>query len=232
MLFAHGGGLTKEIALRVPLVPAPDTHVTTLLHALLRWLELAVSRSCTSAAATRVVPGSSNSSTSAEAIARTDAQGDGATQTTAGAGSPSSCSPAEVEVAGRVTSDAAISVLRLLCEWVCDCPAAVRELLDNPANLFVVDVAAGRCSLFAEGVSGLGEGSGAAKGEVSRGATAVQRASVKGLACLMLGLLLEYVEEAAAPRSGSSGAGEWTRDVVMRMIQNRVGEATRGPVER
>lgn len=104
--------------------------------------------------------------------------------------------------------------MRLVCGWVYGCPAAARELLQNPANLYVIDVAAGRCALLREG-----------EGEGQVRAMAVQRVAVKGLACLMLGLLLEYVEGAAAPRSGGgAGDGEWTRPLVMKMIQNRVGE--------
>lgn len=188
MLFTHGGALAKEVSLRVPLAPAPDAHPTTLLHVLLRWLELATSH-----------PG-----TTATAVAT-------ATDATSSSGSGDSSGPAdEARVVGRAAADAGIALMRLLCGWMYGCPAAAHELLDNPANLFVVDVAAGRCSLLLEDRGG---------------ASAVQRVAVKGLACLMLGLLLEYVEGAAAPRSGGS-AGEWTRALVMKMIHNRVGEST------
>eukprot|EP00903_Cladosiphon_okamuranus_P005357 g5352.t1 len=162
MLFTHGGALAKELSLRVPLAPGPGAHPTTLLHALLRWLELTTS---------------------------------------------------EAQLFGRAAADAAVSLMRLVCGWVYGCPAAARELLQNPANLFVIDVAAGRCALLGEGEGG------------EAGATAAQRVAVKGLACVMLGLLLEYLEGGAAPRSGGSGRedGEWTRGLVMKMIQNRVG---------
>lgn len=105
--------------------------------------------------------------------------------------------------------------MRLVCGWVYGCPAAARELLQNPANLYLIDVAAGRCDLLEENKTG---------------ATVAQRVAVKGLACVTLGLLLEYLEGGAAPRSGGGGAGsgtgegEWTRGLVMKIIQNRVGE--------
>lgn len=193
MLFTHGGGLAKELCLRVPLAPAPGAHPTTLLHVLLHWLELATSHPPATTATDRGAPSSSGS-------------GDGHL------GRPA--------VDGQAAADAGISLVRLLCGWMYGCPAAVVEMLDNPANLFVVDVAAGRC--FAQAEDGAG------------GATAVQCVALKGLACLALGLLLEYVEGKGAPRSGGGGggAGEWTRSLVMKMIQNRVGESGgRGNVE-
>lgn len=193
MLFTHGGALTKEVSLRVPLAPAPDAHRTTLLHVLLRWLELATSHPGTPATAVTTA-----TTTAADAGKNSSISGD------------SGSGPAdEDQVFGRAIADAGIALIRLVCGWMYGCPAAARELLDNPANLFVVNVAAGRCSLVL-----LEEG----------GASAVQRVAVKGLACLMLGLLLEYVEGTAAPRSGGSG-GEWTRALVMKMINNRVGES-------
>lgn len=180
MLFTHGGALAKELSLRVPLASGPGAHPTTLLHTLLRWLELATSHS-----------GTSGTAADDEALSR---------------------------VVGRAAADAAVSLMRLVCGWVYGCPAAARELLQNPANLYVVDMAAGRCALLGEG-GGEDRGLGAS--------TAAQRVAVKGLACVMLGLLLEYVEGTAAPRSGGSGGdGEWTRGLVMKMIQNRVGEST------
>ncbi|CAM9927954.1 unnamed protein product, partial [Ectocarpus sp. 8 AP-2014] len=185
MLFTHGGALAKELSLRVPLAAATGAHPTTLLHVLLHWLELATSHRPASTATDRGAPSSSRS-------------GDGHL------GRPT--------VDGHAAADAGISLERLLCGWMYGCPAAVVEMLDNPANLFVVDVAAGRCSVLVEG----GEG----------GATAVQCVALKGLACLGLGLLLEYVEGTGAPRSGGGGGGgggEWTRSLVMKMIQNRVG---------
>ncbi|CBJ27263.1 vesicle docking protein P115 [Ectocarpus siliculosus] len=185
MLFTHGGALAKELSLRVPLAAATGAHPTTLLHVLLHWLELATSHPPPSTATDRGAPSSSRS-------------GDGPL------GRPT--------VDGHAAADAGISLERLLCGWMYGCPAAVVEMLDNPANLFVVDVAAGRCSVLVEG----GEG----------GATAVQCVALKGLACLALGLLLEYVEGTGAPRSGGGGGGgggEWTRSLVMKMIQNRVG---------
>lgn len=194
MLFTHGGPLAKEISLRVPFSPANGAHMTTLLHALLRWLELATSHSSTAPAPT---------TTGAEA---------GAANSGNGGESRSSVDDA-AGVTGKAVADAGISLMRLLCGWMHGCPAAARELLENPANLFVVDVAAGRCSLLLLQPAGL-EGS----------ATAIQRVAVKGLACLMLGLLLEYVEDAGAPRSGGVSS-EWTRGLVMKMIQNRVGES-------
>ncbi|CAM9720805.1 unnamed protein product, partial [Ectocarpus sp. 13 AM-2016] len=184
MLFTHGGALAKELSLRVPLAAATGAHPTTLLHVLLHWLELATSHRPASTATDRGAPSSSSS-------------GDGHL------GRPA--------VYGHTAADAGISLERLLCGWMYGCPAAVVEMLDNPANLFVVDVAAGRCSVLVEG----GEG----------GATAVQCVALKGLACLALGLLLEYVEGTGAPSSGGGGGGggEWTRSLVMKMIQNRVG---------
>ncbi|CAM9819325.1 unnamed protein product [Ectocarpus sp. 6 AP-2014] len=187
MLFTHGGALAKELSLRVPLAAATGAHPTTLLHVLLHWLELATSHPPASTATDRGAPSSIRS-------------GDGPL------GRPT--------VDGHAAADAGISLERLLCGWMYGCPAAVVEMLDNPANLFVVDVAAGRCSVLVEG----GEG----------GATAVQCVALKGLACLALGLLLEYVEGTGAPRSGGvgvggGGGGEWTRSLVMKMIQNRVG---------
>lgn len=179
MLFTHGGALAKELSLRVPLAPGPGAHPTTLLHALLRWLELATSH-----------PG-------------------------AGASGDLRAPADEARLLGRAAADAAVSLMRLVCGWVYGCPAAARELLQNPANLFLIDVAAGRCALLGEGGGG------------KAGATAAQRVAVKGLACVMLGLLLEYLEGGAAPRSGGGGGGEdgeWTRGLVMKMIQNRVGE--------
>lgn len=178
MLFTHGGALAKELSLRVPLAPSPGAHPTTLLHVVLRWLELATSHPGTSATAPNA---------------------------------PSSAD--EARLVGRAAADAGVSLMRLVCGWVYGCPAAARELLQNPANLFVIDVAAGRCALLG------GEG-----GDKAGGATAAQRVAVKGLACVMLGLLLEYVEGGAAPRSGGAGDAEWTRGLVMKMIQNRVGE--------
>lgn len=180
-LFTHGGALAKELSLRVPLAPGPGAHPTTLLHAVLRWLELATSHPGTSATP---------------------------------ANAPSSADGARL--VGRAAADAGVSLMRLVCGWVYGCPAAAVELLQNPANLFVIDVAAGRCAL-------LGEEAGD-----KAGATAAQRVAVKGLACVTLGLLLEYVEGGGAPRSGGGGSGvgdaEWTRGLVMKMIQNRVGE--------
>ncbi|CAM9566588.1 unnamed protein product, partial [Ectocarpus fasciculatus] len=196
MLFTHGGALAKELSLRIPLAAAQGAHPTTLLHVLLHWLELATSHPPATTETDRGAPSSGRS-------------GDGHL------GRPA--------VDGRAAADAGISLVRLLCGWMYGCPAAVLEMLDNPANLFVVDVAAGRCSVPVEG--------GAAGG-----ATAVQCVALKGLACLALGLLLEYVEGTGAPRSGGGGAGQWTRSLVMKMIQNRVGmtpfmasiEATKG----
>lgn len=52
----------------------------------------------------------------------------------------------------------------------------------------------------------------------------VQRTVLKGLGCLLLGLLLEYVEGEGGPRSGGGGGDELTRSLVMTMIQNRIGE--------
>ncbi|CAN0494311.1 unnamed protein product, partial [Ectocarpus sp. 12 AP-2014] len=184
MLFTHGGSLAKELSLRVTLAAATGAHPTTLLHVLLHWLELATSHRPASTATDRGAPSSSRS-------------GDGHL------GRPA--------VDGHAAADAGISLERLLCGWMYGCPAAVVEMLDNPANLFVVDVAAGRCFVLVEG----GEG----------GATAVQCVALKGLACLALGLLLEYVEGTGAPSSGGGGGGggEWTRSLVMKMIQNRVG---------
>ncbi len=204
VLFTHGGALAKELSLRVPLAPEPGAHPTTLLHAVLRWLELATSH-----------PGN----------AAADASNSG------GGGGLARAAPAEEACApavGRAAADAGVSLLRLLCGWLYDCPAAARELLENPANLYVVDVAAGRCALLQ--ALQASDGGKAAAG--AAGATAVQRVAAKGLACLMLGLLLEYVEGAAAPRSGGS-PGEWTRALVMKMIQNRVGESlSLGPAGR
>lgn len=185
MLFTHGGALAKELSLRIPLAAAQGAHPTTLLHVLLHWLELATSHPPATTETDRGAPSSGRS-------------GDGHL------GRPA--------VDGRAAADAGISLVRLLCGWMYGCPAAVLEMLDNPANLFVVDVAAGRCSVLVEG--------GAAGG-----ATAVQCVALKGLACLALGLLLEYVEGTGAPRSGGGGAGQWTRSLVMKMIQNRVGES-------
>lgn len=158
MLFAHGGGLTKEIALRVPLaLSSPHTHSTTLLHALLCWLELAT--------------------------------------------------PATHEdIQSRAIADIGISLLQLMCRWVHGCSAAARELLGNPANLFVLDLAGGRRP-FEEGCM-----------------SGVQSTVLKGLGCLLLGLLLEYVEGEGGPRSGGGGGDELTRSLVMTMIQNRIGE--------
>lgn len=195
MLFTHGGALAKEVSLRVPLAPASDAHPTTLLHVLLRWLELATSHPGTTAtAAATPTPTATATATGA-----------------APSGDPGSGPADEARVVGRAAADAGIALMRLVCGWMYGCPAAARELLENPANLFVVDVAAGRCSLVLL--------------EDEAGASAVQRVAVKGLACLMLGLLLEYVEGGRAPRSGGSGSGgEWTRALVMKMINNRVGE--------
>lgn len=175
MLFAHGGGLTKEIALRVPLaLSVPHTHSTTLLHALLRWLELAIPAT-------------------------------------------------HEEVQSRAVADVGISLLQLMCRWVHGCSAAARELLGNPANLFVLDIAGGRRPCLAVEEGGI-VGSGSVSG--------VQRTVLKGLACLLLGVLLEYVEGERVPRSGRGGGGsgdELTRNLVMKMIQNRVGENWMGP---
>lgn len=198
MLFRHGGGATKEIALRVPLAPAPSAHPTTLLHSVLHWLELATSRPQT---ATGDAPSSRN----------------GETRETGESVSPS----LETQFVGQARADAGISLLRLLCRWVHGCSAAVHELLENPANLFFVDIAAGKEEGGKKDVCA---------GEVSTGATAAQRASVKGLSCLLLGIMLEFVESAGAAKSGSSsgGGGEWTRDLIMKTIQNRVGEQVDG----
>ncbi|CAM9275437.1 unnamed protein product [Scytosiphon promiscuus] len=196
MLFTHGGALAKEISLRIPFSPAPGAHLTTLLHVLLRWLELATSHSSTAPAAPATIPAEMGAANSGKGV------------------EPSNSADRTASIIGRATADAGISVMRLLCGWMYGCSAAAREVLENPANLFVVDVAAGRCPLLLPPPAG-DEGS----------ATAVQRVAVKGLACLMLGLLLEYVEDAAgtgAPRSGG-GASEWTRALVMKMIQKRVG---------
>lgn len=191
MLFTHGGALAKELALRVPLAPGPGAHTTTLLHTLLRWLELATSHTGTSTA-------------TADSAIASDAPTDGA-------GSDLRSPTDETREIGRAAADAGVSLMRLICGWTYGCPAAARELLQNPANLYVIDVAAGRCALL---------------GEDTIGVTAAQRVAVKGLGCLMLGLLLEYVKGTAAPRSGSNaGDAEWTRGLVMKMIQNRVGES-------
>lgn len=200
MLFRHGGGATKEIALRVPLAPAPGAHPATLLHSVFLWLELATCRPRTSSTVTGDAPSSRNGG--AEAT---------------GESLPPDPEVPTMEFEGQARADAGISLLRLLCRWVHGCPTAVRELLENPANLFFVDVAAGKEE----------EGWGASAGEVSTGATAVQLASVKGLSCLLLGILLESVESASAPKSGGGG-GEWTRDLIMKIIQNRVGERWTG----
>ncbi|CAM9195290.1 unnamed protein product, partial [Laminaria digitata] len=193
MLLTHGGGLAKEIALRVPLSAGPESHPTTLLHVLLRWLELATSRPPSP------TPNPSNTPASKDR----DSSSSSSSSSTPGPPSGNGDVNAEAGVSAE-----AISLMRLLCGWLYGCPAAVRELLANPANLFVVDVAAGRWG--ARG--GLG------------GATDAQRVAVKGLACLTLALLLEYVEGVGAPSSvGSGGGGEWTRDLVLKIIQNRVG---------
>lgn len=218
MLFTHGGGLTKEIALRVPIAPSPDTHTTTLLHALLRWLELATSHPhnpATTGPSDDHDPGFSNGGMPSTG---------GKQNTNAGVSNSHS------DVAARAIADAGVSLLRLLCRWVHNCTAAVREMLGNPSNLFVIDVAAGRCSLVSGGGGDAGEGG------TARGVTAAQCAGVKGLACLMLGLMLEYVEGAGSPSSGGDGndgsSEEWTRDLVMKMIQNRVGKGVRGSFRR
>ena len=176
MLFSHGGELTKEIALRVPLSSSPDTHPTTLLHALLRWLELATP------------------ATSIPTLNQLD-----------------------TGVQARAIANVAVSLLQLVCRWVHSCTVAARELLGNPANLFLLDVAGGRRLLV------IGEG------PEANATTAIQRTALKGLACVVLGLLLEYVEGEyegeGVPRSaGGGGDDELTRDLVMKMIQNRVGE--------
>lgn len=274
MLFINGGETTKEIAQRIPVdTPPPSHHRTTLLHGVLRWLELATSHTAAAAAAADYVVETAvkNESDLAAAIgvgrlgpvseAVDDAEGGGQQQ----GGGTAAETAAAIEAA---VADAAVSLLRLLCRWLHQCPTAVRELLENPANLFVVDVAAGRCSLLhlkvaAAGVgvekngwAGSGTNGSTLKmndggvpavdgGEVGGTTTAVaasgrdpahaQRAAVKGLTCLMLGILLEFVEEdASGVRSSSSGGvsgGDgggsgnegWNRNLVMKMIQNRVG---------
>lgn len=201
MLLEQGGSLAKEIALRVPVSPEPGSHATTLLHALLRWLELVINHPLQASA----TPAVQNSATTRR-IENGDAGGDEG-------GENRAISEAQA------VSDVGLSLLRLLCGWVHGCPAAVRELLDNPANLFVVDVAAGRDSIMKTGSVNDNDNDRRRK---SGSFLSVQRAAMKGFACLLLGLLLEYVEGAAdAPRSDG---GQWTRDVVMKMIQNRIGE--------
>lgn len=274
MLFRHGGEATKEIALRVPVdSPPPNRHRTTLLHGVLRWLELATSHTPATAVArsARDMPAQGPAAVSAAigvghlgVVPATVDDARGAAVGAAGEGEDR-----EGVVAKTIAvADAALSLLRLLCRWLHDCPAAARELLENPANLFVVDVAAGRCSLLGSGgvtvptdggaggengavvKKGGGRGLRVAEGRRTGGgagvsATAVhggcgdvQRATVKGLMCLVLGVLLEFVERGvSSARSGGSssggsgggggGVGEeegWTRELVMRMIQNRVGE--------
>ncbi|CAN0327434.1 unnamed protein product, partial [Discosporangium mesarthrocarpum] len=139
---------------------------------------------------------------------------------------------------------ASVSLLRVLCRWMYGCPAAARELLESPSNLFLVDLAAApglRASLPAPESSshssrGAGEkrerveagagaqagaGAGAGGNEVGLaspvlrqavmlkpagwgwgeergnervGAGATSRNLVMGLACLLLGLVLEFME--------------------------------------
>ena len=262
MLLTHGGGLAKEIALRVPLSAGPDAHPTTLLHVLLRWLELAVSRPRTGdsddALASNGEGGSSPGIPGSNGIVAEGGEGSAeALDEGEGGRSPSPFSPAgggAGDGGTQAAADMSISLMRLLCGWLYGCPAAVRELLDNPSNLFVVDVAAGRCSLLEEGSPGAGarkatasartggggaspggggwRGKGGEAGAEGRGATAAQLVAVKGLACLTVGLLLEYVQVGASPPAsgGSGGGGEWTRDLVMKIIQNRVGEFSCGGV--
>lgn len=250
MLFRHGGGATKEIALRVPVDLAPPSHRTTLLHALLRWIELATSHTSTATDADEILAtGISKGPGLAAAI---------------GMGSLvpiSEADNAEEVYLARATAvaDAAVSLLKLLCRWLHGCPAAVRELVENPANLFIVDVAAGRCSLLkltefgsepgggtptSGAPSGGSEATAAARGGVKAASIAgrevgdfeSQIAAVKGLTCLTLGILLEFVEGTPQGRSasgaggGGGGAGmghhehAWNRELVMKMIQNRVGK--------
>lgn len=271
MLFRHGGEATKEIALRVPIdSPPPNRHRTTLLHVILRWLELATSHTPAAAVARSAgdMPAQGPATLSAAigvgnlgAVPATIDNARGAAAGAAGEGEDRE----GVEAIAIAVADGALSLLRLMCRWLHDCPAAARELLENPANLFVVDVAAGRCSLLssggvtAEGARGgnsaetrknSGGGFGAAEGRrtgggagvsaaaVHGGCGDVQRTTVKGLACLVLGLLLEFVERgvssarssgsiSAGSGGGGGGVGEeegWTRELVMKMIQNRVGE--------
>lgn len=214
MLFENGRGTTKEIALRVPVDKASATHEgTTLLHATMRWLELATSRE----------PSFRDESIASEPRA-------------ASASATAGVSRNE----NRAIADVAISLLRLLCRWVHGCPTAALELLQNPANLFMIEVAAGRCSLLDPGAAGAVA--------VLKAAFATQCVAVKGLACLVLGVLLEFVETkgtammpgsgggvadgdvgrpkegGAAGQSVGNGVMEWSREMVMRVIHKRVGE--------
>lgn len=223
MLFENGRGTTKEIALRVPVDKASATHEgTTLLHAMMRWLELATSRELSFRDESGASEPRAASASATAGVSRNE---------------------------DRAMADVAISLLRLLCRWVHGCPAAALELLQNPANLFMIEVAAGRCSLLDLGVQG-GPGVEAATGAVaaSKAAFATQCVAVKGLACLVLGVLLEFVETKSTATMPGSGGGvadgnvgrpkegaaagllvgngvmEWSREMVMRVIHKRVGE--------
>lgn len=216
--------MAKEISLRVPVALTLDGLPTTLLNALLCWLELATfchhpPTTTQDVIGSTKIDGSFNpvvakEDGSAESVVFSAVAGRPAT--------PDSFTESENKAREAFSADAAVSLLRLLCTWVYGCPAAVHELLGNPANLFVVEVAAGRYSLVVKN-SGNGAGMKTAKDRVAKGVTSAQYAALEGLACLMLGLLLEYVEGSSAPKSGGS-SGEWTRDLVMKMIQKRIGE--------
>lgn len=236
MLFKHGRGTTKEIALRIPVDSGSPAHPrSTLLHAVLRWLELITSHELDSGDTAR-------DKEHARAVDRS-----GGTDTSPVGGlalyeqTPGATAVVDSDDEEQARADAAITLLRLLCHWVHSCPAAVLDFLQNPANLFIVEVAAGRCPLFNARTGG-GELTSGRGDPLPLSAATSQGIAAKGLACLVLGILLEFVEaggDLAGPTSGrdttvgfgggsaegASGGGlQWNRELLWSMIQKRIGE--------
>ncbi|CAM9465788.1 unnamed protein product [Chrysoparadoxa australica] len=92
---------------------------------------------------------------------------------------------------GHQLEQACLSLLQLLCVWMRGSLPAVTAFLASPSNLFVVDAAAFR-----------GDSAAAVSGRV------------RGLCCLLLGVLMRYIGQ---------GDGQWSRETIMSMVDNRVG---------
>jgi Uso1 / p115 like vesicle tethering protein, head region len=125
--------------------------------------------------------------------------------------------------AATSTSTTAEVLLQLLCRWLNGCSTAVSELLANPASLLIVDIAAQRSR-------GGNSPPPSAAGTLAAYSTASSMATVRGLACLLLGLILEYVSNddsnTAATGAAATTAGtaqQWDRATVLSLIERRVG---------
>jgi predicted nucleic acid-binding Zn-ribbon protein len=118
-------------------------------------------------------------------------------------------------------STAAEVLLQLLCRWLYGCSTAVSELLANPASLLIVDIAAQRNR-------GGNSPPPSAAGAMAAYSATSGMATVRGLACLLLGLILEYVSSdnsstAVATAAAAGAAQQWDRATVLSLIERRVG---------